>query len=71
LPSIAWSLAAAATLWLAIAPQTFGAPTLLVYFGVGLYMSAALWNAIAFRRPHIGNILLTIASLTLWFGVQV
>jgi len=72
LPSIAWSLVAAATLWLALSPAAFDttARTLLVYFGVGIYMPAALWNAIAFRGPHIGNILLTIASLTLWFGVN-
>ncbi len=71
LPSIAWSLVAAATLWLAlheaVEPTT---EALLLYFGIGIYMTAALWNALAFRGPHIGNILLTIASLALWFGVQ-
>jgi hypothetical protein len=72
LPSIAWTLVAAATLWLAFAPEAFDATArlLLVYFGIGIYMPAAVWNAIAFRGPHIGNILLTIASLTLWFGVN-
>lgn len=72
LPSIAWTLVAAATLRLALAPHALdaSATTLLVYFGIGIYMPAALWNAIAFRGPHIGNILLTIASLTLWFGVN-
>ena len=72
LPSIAWSLVAAATLWLAFSPAASDATarTLLFYFGVGIYMPAALWNAIAFRGPHIGNILLTIATLTLWFGVN-
>jgi len=72
LPSLMWCLVAAATLWLALAPQTFDAPahTLLLYFGIGIYMPAALWNLIAFRGPHVGNILLTIATLTLWFGVD-
>jgi energy-converting hydrogenase Eha subunit C len=72
LPSLTWALVAAATLWLALAPAAFDptARVLLLYFGIGIYMSAALWNAIAFRRPHIGNILLTIASLALWFGVN-
>jgi hypothetical protein len=72
LPSIAWTLVAAATLWLALAPEWFDASarTLLVYFGIGIYMPAALWNLVAFRGPHVGNILLTIASLTLWFGAH-
>lgn len=72
LPSIAWSLVAAATLWLALSPGAFDATarTLLIYFGIGTYLPAALWNAIAFRGPHVGNILLTIASLALWFGVN-
>jgi hypothetical protein len=72
LPSIAWSLIAAATLWFAFAPSAFDASAhlLLVLFGIGIYMPAALWNAIAFRGPHIGNILLTIATLTLWFGAR-
>jgi hypothetical protein len=72
MPSIAWSLVAAATLWLFFEPQSFDATarTLLLYFGIGIYMPAALWNAIAFRGPHVGNILLTIASLALWFGVN-
>jgi hypothetical protein len=72
LPSIAWSLVAAATLWLALSPAAFDtkASSLLIYFGIGIYMPAALWNAIAFRGPHLGNILLTIATLALWFGVN-
>jgi hypothetical protein len=72
LPSIAWSLVAAATLWLYFEPQAFDATAriLLVGFGFGIYMPAALWNAIAFRRPHVGNILLTIASLALLFGAN-
>lgn len=72
LPSIVWALVAGATLWLALSPGAFDttARTLLLYFGIGIYMPAALWNAIAFRGPHVGNILLTIATLTLWFGVH-
>jgi hypothetical protein len=72
LPSLAWTLVACATLWLAFAPSAFDATArlLLLAFGGGIYMPAALWNAIAFRRPHIGNVLLTLATLGLWFGVS-
>lgn len=72
LPSIAWTLVAAATLRLALAPHALdaSAATMLLYFGLGTYLPAALWNALAFRGPHVGNILLTVASLTLWFGVN-
>lgn len=71
LPSIAWSLVAAATLWIGsrhIVDQS--AETLLLYFGLGTYLPAAIWNAIAFRGPHVGNILLSIAALSLWFGMN-
>jgi hypothetical protein len=72
LPSLTWAIVAAATLCLALAPTLFDASarTLLLYFGVAIYMSAALWNLIAFRGPHVGNILLTVATLTLWFGIN-
>jgi hypothetical protein len=72
LPSLAWAQIAAATLWLAFAPDAMDAATqaLLVYFGVGIYMSGAILNAVAMRGPHLGNILLTLASLALWFGVS-
>ena len=71
LPSFAWTQVAAATLWLALSPQALdaNAQALLVYFGVGIYATAALYNALGLRRPHVGNILLTIAALTLWFGI--
>ncbi len=71
LPSFAWAQIGAATLWLALAPNAMDAAsqTLLVYFGVGIYMTGAVFNAWAMRGPHVGNILLTLASLTLWFGV--
>lgn len=72
LPSFAWLQIAAATLWLALSPSAFdpGAKALLVYFGAGIYMTGAVFNAWAMRGPHVGNILLTLASLALWFGVN-
>lgn len=72
LPSFAWAQVAAATLWLALAPAAWDetAATLLLYFGVGIYMTGALFNALAMRGPHLGNILLTAAALTLWLGVN-
>src|SRR5262245_22816127 len=46
LPSIVWALVAGATLWLALSPGAFDttARTLLLYFGIGIYLPAALWN---------------------------
>lgn len=72
LPSFAWAQIAAATLWLVLAPAALddGARALLVYFGVGIYMTGAVFNAWAIRGPHLGNIVLTLASLTLWFGAH-
>ena len=72
LPSFAWAQIAAATLWLALSPADFDATaqTLLVYFGVGIYMTGAVFNAWAMRGAHVGNILLTLASLALWCGVN-
>jgi hypothetical protein len=66
LPSFAWAQIAAATLWLALSPTAFdtGAQALLVY------MTGAVFNAWAMHGPHVGNILLTLASLALWFGVN-
>jgi hypothetical protein len=71
LPSFAWAQVAAATLWLALSPQALdaNAQALLAYFGVGIYAAAAFFNALGLRRPHVGNILLSIAALTLWFGI--
>jgi hypothetical protein len=72
LPSFAWAQIAAATLYLALSPSAFDATatTLLLYFGIGIYMTGAVLNAWAMRGPHVGNILLTLASLALWFGVN-
>lgn len=72
LPSFAWAQIAAATFYLALSPDAFDATatTLLVYFGAGIYMTGAVLNAWAMRGPHVGNILLTLASLTLWFGAN-
>lgn len=71
LPSFAWVQIAAATLLLATSPSMFDATAkaLLVYIGVGVYMTGAVFNAWALRGPHVGNIALTLASLALWFGV--
>jgi hypothetical protein len=71
LPSFAWAHVAAATLWLALSPQALdaNAQAPLAYFGVGIYAAAAFFNALGLRRPHVGNILLSIAALTLWFGI--
>ncbi len=72
LPSFAWVQIAAATLWLTLAPQDFdiGARLLLLYFGIGIYMTGAFFNLVAMRGPHVGNILLTLAALSLWFGIN-
>ncbi len=72
LPSFAWLQIAAATLWLALSPSALdaNAQSLLLYFGVGIYMTGAVFNAWALRGPHVGNILLTLASAALWFGVR-
>lgn len=70
LPSFAWAQIALATLWFASGHS--GDPssqTLLLYFGIGIYMTGALFNALAMRGPHVGNILLTIAAAALWFGL--
>jgi hypothetical protein len=71
LPSFAWAQVAAATLWLALSPQALdaSAQALLAFFGVGIYAAAAFFNALSVRGPHVGNILLSIAALTLWFGL--
>ena len=71
LPSFAWAQIAGATLWLALDPAAMGerAQTLLLFLGVGVYMTGAVFNAWAMRGPHVGNILLTLASLALWFAI--
>ena len=72
LPSFAWMQIAAATLCLALAPTAWDQTSvkLLLYFGIGIYMTGAVFNAWAMRGPHVGNILLTLASLALWFGAN-
>lgn len=71
LPSFAWAQVAAATAWIAVNPHAMdtSAQALLVYFGAGVYMTAAFFNALALRSPQPGNILLPLAALALWFGV--
>jgi hypothetical protein len=71
LPSFAWAQVAAATLWFAFIPEAIDASTrtLLAFLGVGIYATSAFFNALALRGPHVGNIILGIAALTLWFGL--
>jgi len=70
LPSFAWVQIGAVTVCLALAPAVWDETSvkLLLYFGIGIYMTGAVFNAWAMRGPHVGNILLTLASLALWFG---
>lgn len=70
-PSFAWAQIAAATAWLALYPADFNetARNLLLFLGIGIYATAALLNTYALRAPSPGNILLSIAIVTLWFGV--
>lgn len=69
LPSFAWAQVAAATLWIAFTPHDAQATAMLAYFGVGIYGLAAVINALCMQKPHVGNILLSIAALSLWFGL--
>ncbi|MEQ1493851.1 MAG: hypothetical protein ABL871_03310 [Terricaulis sp.] len=71
LPSFAWAQVAAATLWIAFSSVTpdAQATAVLVFFGVGAYGLSAAINAFCMQKPHVGNILLGVAALTLWFGL--
>lgn len=71
LPSFAWAQIAAATLWVVFSPEAFDAQpkAMLAFFGVGAYGLSAVINALCMQKPHVGNILLSIAALTLWFGL--
>lgn len=71
LPSLAWAQTATVTLWVALTPETLEAQAtaVLAYFGVGIYGTAAVINALCMQKPHVGNILLSIAALALWFGL--
>lgn len=71
LPSFAWAQIAAATLWVALSPAALEAngKALLAFFGVGTYATAAFFNALGLRTPHVGNVLLAIAAISLWFGL--
>ncbi len=71
LPSFAWTQVAAATLWFVLRPETLDAQAtaVLAFFGVGAYGTAAVINALCMQKPHVGNILLSIAALALWFGL--
>ena len=73
LPSIVWALTAAAKLFLAAgAPYTddWRRSTLpaFAFFGAAIYFRAAVVNAYALRRIHLGNVLLTIAGAGLLLG---
>jgi hypothetical protein len=67
LPSFAWAQVALTTLWLALSGPS-DALTAFAYFGAGIYLTSALANLWALRRPHVGNILLTVAALGLIAG---
>ena len=69
LPSFAWAQIALTTLWLATQNTDAATLTLFAYFGAGIYLTGALANLWAMRRPHVGNILLAIAALGLIAGV--
>ncbi|MEQ1491568.1 MAG: hypothetical protein ABL932_13570 [Terricaulis sp.] len=71
LPSFAWAQIATATLWVVFNPEAFDlqATAMLAYFGVGTYAVSAALNALCMQKPHVGNILLSVAALTLWFGL--
>ena len=75
LPSIAWAQVAAVTIWFVLlAPPLYAGPTTgagfaaLTWLGVGIYLSGALANLWAMRKPHVGNILLTVAAAGLALG---
>ena len=71
LPSIVWAQIALATMWLLLSPDSFdvNGKAVLAYFGVVIYALSAAINLACIQRPHVGNILLGIAALTLWFGL--
>ena len=71
LPSFAWAQIAAATLWVTFSPETLDAQAkaILAFFGVGAYGMSAVINALCMQKPHVGNVLLSVAALTLWFGL--
>lgn len=66
LPSFAWATIGAATLWFAIGGR--GDIATLATLGGGIYLTGALANLWAMRGPHVGNIALGIAAVTLWLG---
>ena len=67
LVSLAWVAIASATLWLMLNPQR-EALVLLTVFGGAFCFLSALGNLWSLRRPHVGNILLTIAAASLIAG---
>lgn len=68
LPSFAWAVVAAATLWFGLGRPA--EPAFLVAIGVGVYATGALANLWAMRGPHVGNIVLALAAITLWLGAS-
>jgi hypothetical protein len=75
LPSFAWALIAALSLWFAVKPggeaadrADDGALLVLGSIGVGVYLTGALANLWALRRVHVGNVLLAFAAGTLVLG---
>lgn len=71
LPSFAWATIAAASLWFALDTSRAPAPDQdAVYLGAAIYLTGAIANLYALRRPHIGNIALAMAAVTLWLGAM-
>ncbi len=76
LPSLAWAQVAAATVWFAAgAPGSEdwarAALPAFAIFGAGIYLTAAIVNAYALRRVHLGNVLLTAAGAALLAGARI
>lgn len=69
LPSLAWAQIAAVTFWFAVGLAA-PAPVLtsFAYFGAAVYLTGALANLWALRKPHIGSGLLTLAAVALALG---
>lgn len=67
LVSLAWIAIAGATVWLLLNPQS-DSLTLIASIGGAFYFASALANLWCLRRPHVGNIMLTIAAATLIVG---
>ncbi len=66
LPSLAWALTAILTFGFVYHGTT--PPIFFTVYGAVLYCLSAAGNLWGLRRPHVGNILLTIAAVALVIG---